>query len=115
VPLLDSLRAWVSLPGLVNTLILELRKVAPLMADVSPILTKLAEDLRAYGAGPLAALIAENVALKGEDAGESTAAQGAVDAFNAMVAPVTQSPDVPVEIPPVEAPANAGTDPGATA
>jgi hypothetical protein len=81
------------------------------MADVSPILHQLATDLRTFAAGPFAALVARNAELEarnaeleGEDASESSAADDAVTAFNELVAPVTASPDVPVEIPPVEVP-----------
>ncbi len=82
------------------------------MADTSPVLNKLAEDLRAWGAGPFAALLADNARLaarnaelEGEDVAESSAADNAVSAFNDLTAPVTESPDVPVEISPVEVPA----------
>lgn len=83
------------------------------MADVSPLLDKLAQDLRSWSAGPFAAVLADNARLtarnaelEGEDAAESSAAANAVSAFNELVAPVTDSPDVPVEIPPVEVPAD---------
>jgi hypothetical protein len=83
-------------------------RLEKMMADVSPLLTKLAEDLRAYATGPLAALIARNAELEarnaeleGEDASESSAANDAVEAFNEMTRPVTESPEVPVEIPEV--------------
>lgn len=95
------------------------------MADVSPILNKLADDLGAFAQGPFAAVLAENAQLKVdkqtllelidtdaaaravEDTAEDTAAGRAVSAFNDLAAPLTQSPDVPVELPPVEVP----TDP----
>jgi hypothetical protein len=65
------------------------------MADTSPLLNKLAEDLRAYAAGPLKALLDENATLK---------ARNAELEFNELANPVSESPDVPVEIPPVEVP-----------
>lgn len=97
-----------------------------IMADVSPLLNKLADDLRTWSAGPFAAVLAENAALRSErdtavadaasargeaevlrseDAAETSAADNAVSAFNELVAPVSESPDVPVEIPAVEVPA----------
>jgi hypothetical protein len=90
----------------------QLTRMETAMADVSPLLNKLAEDLRTWSAGPFAALLADNARLsarnaelEGEDAAESSAAADAVAAFNEFAAPVTESPDVPVEIPPVEVPA----------
>lgn len=92
------------------------------MADVSPVLNTLAEDLRAFGEGPFKALVDENAQLKvdkatllelidseaarvaAEDVAEESAAQRAVDEFNRIARPVTESPDVPVEIPDVEVP-----------
>lgn len=87
-------------------------KLEKQMADMSPLLNKLAEDLRAWGAGPFAALLADNARLtarnaelEGEDAAETAAANEAAAAFNELVAPVNEAPEVPVEIPPVEVPA----------
>lgn len=92
------------------------------MADVSPLLNKLATDLDEFAAGPFAAVLAENAQLKVdkqtllelvdsdaaaravEDAAEETAAARAVSSFNNLAAPLTQSPDVPVEVPVVEEP-----------
>ncbi len=89
----------------------QLNRMEKHMADVSPLLNKLAEDLRAFGAGPFAAVLAENTALKarnadleGEDVAETGAAENAVAAFNELANPVTESPEVPVDIEPVEVP-----------
>lgn len=89
-----------------------LNRLESAMADVSPLLNKLADDLRAWSAGPFADLLAENARLaarnaelEGEDAAESSAAENAAAAFNELVAPVSESPDVPAEIPAVEVPA----------
>lgn len=86
------------------------------MADVSPLLNQLATDLRAWAQGPFAELLAENARLaarnaelEGEDAAETGAAQNAVAAFNEITNPVTESPEVPVEIPPVEVPSEPET------
>ena len=91
------------------------------MADVSPLLTKLASDLRTWTAGPYTALLARNAELEAREAArggldatelanESTAGADATSALNELIAPVTASPDVPVEIPPVDVPADP-TDP----
>jgi len=97
-----------ALPGRVARIHNQMEKF---MADTSPLLNQLAEDLRAYAAGPLKALLEENVTLKarnaeleGEDLAETDAAGNAVAAFNELANPVTASPDVPVEIPPVDVP-----------
>lgn len=89
-----------------------LNRLESTMADVSPLLNKLADDLRAWSAGPFAALLADNARLaarnaelEGEDAAETSAAENAASAFNELVAPVSESPDVPAEIDPVEVPA----------
>jgi hypothetical protein len=81
------------------------------MADVSPLLDQLANDIAAWAQGPFAEVLAENARLaarnaelEGEDAAETTAANRAVDEFNRIVNPVSQSPDVPAQIPPVELP-----------
>jgi hypothetical protein len=81
------------------------------MADVSPILNQLANDMAAWASGPFAELLAENTRLaarnaelEGEDAAEATAAERAVAEFNRIVAPVSEAPEVPAEIPPVEVP-----------
>lgn len=88
-----------------------LQRLEKSMADVSPILNKLADDMAAWAAGPFAALLQENADLRAykaakedEDVNEPVAAQRAVDGFNAFAAPVSESPEVPSEIPPVEVP-----------
>ncbi len=88
-----------------------------LMADVSPVLNKLADDIASWAAGPFAELLAENArlrasneALASEDAAETGAAQRAVDEFNRIVQPVTEAPEVPTEIPPVVVPEPAPGD-----
>lgn len=98
----------IALPGRVAQIYTRMEKF---MADVSPILNKLADDLRAWAAGPFAAVLQENATLKarnaeleGEDVAESSAADNAVAAFNELTNPVTEAPEVPVEIPPVEVP-----------
>lgn len=86
------------------------------MADVSPLLNQLADDIATWAAGPFAELLAENARLaarnaelEGEDVAETSAATRAVDEFNRIVAPVSESPEVPAEIPPVEVPAEPET------
>lgn len=94
-------------------------KLEAFMADVSPLLNQLAEDISAFAAGPFQGLLDDNAAkaariaeleaaaglVAAEDAAETTAATAAVDSFNALAAKITDSPEVPVEIPPVEEPA----------
>lgn len=107
-----------------------------IMADNAPLLNKLADDLRTFAAGPFAAVLAENASLRSErdaaradaatargeadallaeDAGETSAADNAVRAFNELASPVTESPEVPVEIPVVEVPAEPVADGSADA
>jgi hypothetical protein len=88
-----------------------LQRLEKSMADVSPILNKLVDDMAAWAAGPFAALLQENADLRAykaskenEDVNEPAAAQRAVDGFNAFAAPVSESPEVPADIPPVEVP-----------
>lgn len=116
----------------IPTCLIRLEKI---MTDISPLLNQLADDMSTWAAGPFAELLAENVAVKAdnatlatqvsdlggeveglraEDASETSAAQRAVDGFNAFAAPVTESPEVPVEIPILEVPAEIpaeGSDP----
>jgi hypothetical protein len=94
-----------------SEILARLKQLESHMADVSPILNQLADDMAAWAAGPFAELLAENARLaarnaelEGEDAAETTAADRAVTEFNRIVAPVSEAPEVPTEIPPVEVP-----------
>lgn len=89
----------------------QLDTVEMIMADNSPLLNQLATNLRSFAQNEFANLVADNTRLasrvaelEGEDVAEAAAADNAVAAFNELTAPVTESPDVPVEIPPVDAP-----------
>lgn len=101
--MLNKIRDWLMKPVV--------SAMENLMADVSPLLTQLAQDLRAFGEGPFTELVARNAALEarnaeleGEDSAESAAAESAVSAYNEIAARVTRSPEVPEEIPPVQVP-----------
>ncbi len=97
--------------ALASDILSRLESLEAAVADVSPVLNKLADDIASWASGPFAELLAENqrlvarnAELEGEDAAESTAAARAVEEFNRIVAPVDQAPEVPVEIPPVVVP-----------
>lgn len=115
---MSIIRTWLLQPVLNRLWDIELRLTTfeDIMADVSPLLNKLAQDLRTWTAGPYAALLQRNAELEArvaaaegleatEVANETTAGDDATDALNELIAPVTASPDVPVVIPPVEVPA----------
>src|SRR3954468_2414918 len=81
------------------------------MADQTTLLQDLAARLRDWMAGPYAALLQENADLRAyraakeqEDVSEPAAAADAAAALNDLIAPVSEAPEVPVELPPVEVP-----------
>lgn len=103
-------------------------KLEAFMADVSPLLNQLTSDISAFATGPFQGLLDDNAAkaariteleaaaglVAAEDAREESAATAAVTAFNALTAPLTDSPDVPGEVPVVDEPAPVEpTEPGA--
>jgi hypothetical protein len=76
----------------------QLREMKSQMADVSNVLNEVADGLRGPLATSIQELIAENAALKGEDAAESTAAANVKAAFDEVASkftPVDEVPDVP--------------------
>lgn len=119
VTLVSRWRSWVTLPDTAGLILLKIKRMESLMADVSQVLNDVADGLRGPLATSIQALLAENVQLRatnaelsGEDVAESAAADNVAGAFNdvsGLFAPadVPVDPIDPIEVP--EAPADGGT------
>lgn len=92
----ELIRDWAIRP-----IMAKLQKLEYLMANVSDVLNQVADGLSGPLYSSVSALLAENAELRGEDAGESEAAERVRSSFadisSLFAAP--ELPDVPAELP----------------